>query len=204
MSRMRGSISPLPQYAFMVCGALLNTGTILLFTLLINQLLGKLIVTHLVNKFPEFYGKRRFITVFIRIRHHSISWARWIQFIPTQPIFLTYILISSSHQDLGLWSGLFASGLPTKISVCFLTSSIRATCPIKVTTFLYIFLRIYINAFTSRSYYYISKEVRFRRSPATTPYVYLAYCTPTFKSNSFTCVALVAAFVVATKVQDRV
>ena len=39
----------------------------------------KLIVPNLVNKFPAFYGNRRFTTAFKRSRHLSISWARLIQ-----------------------------------------------------------------------------------------------------------------------------
>jgi hypothetical protein len=34
-------------------------------------LLEKLTVTHLVKKFPAFYGTRRFVTVFIGARHQS-------------------------------------------------------------------------------------------------------------------------------------
>jgi hypothetical protein len=40
----------------------------------------------LVKNFPVFYGTRRFITVFTRIRHLSQSWARWIQSIPSKSI----------------------------------------------------------------------------------------------------------------------
>jgi len=36
-------------------------------------LLEKLLVTHLVKKFPPFYGARRFITVFTRAHHWSLS-----------------------------------------------------------------------------------------------------------------------------------
>jgi hypothetical protein len=48
-------------------------------------ILGKLTVAQLVNKFPAFYGTRRFITVFTTARHWSLSWARWIQSTPSQP-----------------------------------------------------------------------------------------------------------------------
>jgi len=48
-----------------------------------NQLHGavvaKPVVTKLDRKFPAFYGTRRFITAFTRVRHCSLSWARWIQ-----------------------------------------------------------------------------------------------------------------------------
>jgi hypothetical protein len=36
-------------------------------------LLEKLTVTQLANKSPAFHGTRRFITVFIRIQHWSLS-----------------------------------------------------------------------------------------------------------------------------------
>jgi hypothetical protein len=34
-----------------------------------SRVLKKLTVTHLINKFPAFYGTRRFITVLTRVRH---------------------------------------------------------------------------------------------------------------------------------------
>jgi hypothetical protein len=37
--------------------------------------LEKLTVTHLLKKFPSFYGTRKSITVFTRARHWSVSWA---------------------------------------------------------------------------------------------------------------------------------
>jgi ribosomal protein S6 len=36
----------------------------------------------LAKKFPAFYETRRFITVFTKARHESLSWARWIQLAP--------------------------------------------------------------------------------------------------------------------------
>jgi hypothetical protein len=42
-------------------------------------LLEKLIVTQLVKKFSAFCKTRRFINVFTKSRHWSLSWARWIQ-----------------------------------------------------------------------------------------------------------------------------
>jgi hypothetical protein len=36
-------------------------------------------LTQLLKKFPAFYGTKRFIAVFTRARHWSLSWARWIQ-----------------------------------------------------------------------------------------------------------------------------
>jgi hypothetical protein len=41
----------------------------------------------LLKKVPAFYGTRRFITVFTRARHLSLSWARLIQSMPPiQPL----------------------------------------------------------------------------------------------------------------------
>jgi hypothetical protein len=59
-------------------------------------LLEKLIVTQLVKKFPTFYATQRFITVFTRAYHWSLSWARWIQSTPSHQISLRSILIHSN------------------------------------------------------------------------------------------------------------
>jgi len=41
-----------------------------------RALLQKLIVTHIVKKFPVFYGTKKFVTVFTRARYLSLSSAR--------------------------------------------------------------------------------------------------------------------------------
>jgi hypothetical protein len=64
-------------------------------------LLQMLTVTQPVNKFPAFYGTRRFITVFTTACHWFLSWARYIQSTPSLPISLRSILILSSHLRLG-------------------------------------------------------------------------------------------------------
>ena len=51
----------------------------------------------LLKKSPAFYGTRRFITVFTRARHMSLSWARSIQSVPPHPTSRRSILILSSH-----------------------------------------------------------------------------------------------------------
>jgi hypothetical protein len=48
--------------------------------------------THLLKNFPTFYGIRRFITIFTRALHWSLSWARSIQSIPSHPISVRFIL----------------------------------------------------------------------------------------------------------------
>jgi hypothetical protein len=68
------------------------------------------------QEFPNMYGTQRFITMFTR----SLSWARSIQSIPPHPISLR----STYHLRLGLPSGLFPSGFPTKILYAFIFSPI--------------------------------------------------------------------------------
>ena len=68
-----------------------------LLTLYSRVSLAKLTGSQLVNKFPAFYGTRRFITAFTSARHLSLFWASSIQFIPLHPTSWTSILILSSH-----------------------------------------------------------------------------------------------------------
>ena len=92
---------------------------------LLEQLTG----LQLVNKFPAFHGTRRFITALTSVRHLSLSWASPIQSIYAHRISQRSILMLSTHLRLGLPSGLFPSGFPTKTLHTPLSSSIRATCP---------------------------------------------------------------------------
>jgi hypothetical protein len=90
-------------------------------------LLEKLPIVQLLKNFPAFYGTRRFITVFTRVLHWSLSWSRSIQSIPSHPTSLKSILILSTYLRLGLPSGLFPSYFLTNILYAFSFSPIRAT-----------------------------------------------------------------------------
>ena len=92
-------------------------------------LLKKLTDLQLVKKFPAFHGTRRFITALSSVRHLSLSWANPIQSIYPHPTSRRSILKLSTHLRLGLPSGLFSSGFPTKTLYTPLSSPARATCP---------------------------------------------------------------------------
>jgi hypothetical protein len=88
----------------------------------------KLTVLQQVKKFPRFYGTRRFLTELRSARHLSLSWASPIQFSHPHPTSWRSIVMLSSHLRLGLPSGLFPSGFPTKTLYTPLPSPIHATC----------------------------------------------------------------------------
>ena len=92
-------------------------------------LLEKLTGLQLVKKFPAFHGTRRFITALTSVRHPSLFWASPIQSIYLHPISWRSILILSTLLRLGLPSGHFPSGFPTKTLYTSLSSHIHATCP---------------------------------------------------------------------------
>ena len=100
-----------------------------LLTPWLRVLLKKLTVSQLVKKFPAFHGTRRFITALTSVRHLSLSLASPIQSTYTHPTYWRSILILSTHLRLGLPSGLFPSGSPTKTLYTPFSSPIRATCP---------------------------------------------------------------------------
>ena len=92
-------------------------------------LLEKLTGLQLVKKFPAFHGTRRFITALTSVRHLSLSWDSPIHSIYPHPTSWRSILILSTHLRLGLLSGLFPSGFPSKTLYTPLSSPTRATCP---------------------------------------------------------------------------
>ena len=77
-------------------------------------LLEKLTGLQLVKKFTGFHGTRRFITAITSVRHLSLSWVSPIQSIYQHPTPWRSVLILFTHLCLGLPSGLFPSGFPTK------------------------------------------------------------------------------------------
>ena len=77
-------------------------------------LLEKLTGLQLVKKLPAFHGTRRFITALTSVRHLSLSWANTIQSLYPHPTSWRAILILSTHLRLGLSSGLFPFGFPSK------------------------------------------------------------------------------------------
>jgi hypothetical protein len=85
-----------------------------LLTLRCRVLPEQLTGLQLVKKFPAFHGTQRFITAFTSVPHLSLSWASPIQSIYPHPTSWRPILILSTHLRLGLPSGLFPSGFPTK------------------------------------------------------------------------------------------
>ena len=83
----------------------------------------KLMDPQLVKKFPIFYETQRCITTFTIAHHLSLFSAGSVQSILPHPTSWRSILILSS---LGLPSGVFPSGVPTKTLYAPLLSSIRA------------------------------------------------------------------------------
>jgi len=115
----------------------------------------------LVKKYPTFYGTRKFITAFTSAHHLSLSWASSIQSIPPFPTSWRCILISS-HLFLGLPSGLFNPGFPTKTLHTLLTSPIHSTCPAHLIHLAFITRTIF-----GEEYITLSSLCSFLHSPVT-------------------------------------
>ena len=101
-------------------------------------LLEKLTGSAASQEIPRIFGTRRFITVLTSARHLSLYWANSIQSPQTPPTSWRSILILSSHLRLGLPSGLFPSGVPTRTLCTPLPSPIRATFIIIITIIIFI------------------------------------------------------------------
>ena len=120
---------------------------LLVFTLLTPRcrvFLEQLTGLQLVKKFPAFHGTRRFITALISVRHLSLSWASPIQSIYPHLTSWRSILILSTHLRLGLPSGLFPPGFPTKTLYTPLSSSISATYDDEYVSFKHDHLHFYM------------------------------------------------------------
>ena len=135
---------------------------------------------HLVKKFPAFHGTRRFITALTSVRHLSLSWASPIQSIYPYPTFWRSIVILSTHLRLGLPSGLFPSGFPTKTLYTPLSSPTRSTCPAHLILLDFISRKILREQYKSFS----SSLCNLLHSPVTSSLLGPNTCSGTERSNS--------------------
>ena len=88
----------------------------------------KLTGPQLFNQFPIFCVNWRLIIKFTRAHHLPLSWAKWIQSVPPSKChFLKINFNIILHLSLGLPSGLFPLGFPTKILYATLLFPIDGT-----------------------------------------------------------------------------
>ena len=104
------------------------------------------------REIPRILWNPKLITAFKSALHLSLSWASWIQSMPTYPTSWRSMLILSSHLSLGLPSGLFPSGFPTKTLYKPLLSPIRSTCPTHLILLDFITRKILGEEYRSLSY----------------------------------------------------
>ena len=85
---------------------------------------------HVVNKFSPFYENQTFITVFTKVRHLSMYWARLIQYTSSDPFCCINILILSPHLCIIPPSVVFLAGFFSNNKLYkFFSFPMRATCP---------------------------------------------------------------------------
>jgi hypothetical protein len=98
-----------------------------------------------------------FITVFTRSYHWTLFWVRRIQTISSHPIYLIFSLTLFSHLSVGLESGRFYSGFPTKILNAHLISQCILHAPPISSSLIYhstnIWWRVQIIKSLIRSFY---------------------------------------------------
>jgi len=109
------------------------------------------------------YWTRRFVTVFTKARHWTLSWASRIQLSPSIPISLRSILMLSSHLRLG---GLLHSGLPTKTLRKPIPSPMRVTCPAH-----FILLDLIILTIFSEEYRFMQFSISWRHRESKLKYI---------------------------------
>jgi hypothetical protein len=91
-------------------------------------LLEKPPIVQLLKNFPIFYEIQKFITVFTRTLHWSLSWARLIQSIPPHPVSLRYILTLSTHLRFTSLSYLYGTHSPFFTLFTFRGNDDRGPC----------------------------------------------------------------------------